>query len=660
MAVLDDKTGKPIGELQDFLGSLEAQEQVNQNTAGTYETPTGMMNDPQEIKPSKSGVGVIPQMKASFVKDLDQKAQILAAARFPNDPNAINRYGVHQGRLVYQDDDGSLHYENDDFTPSLAGMVAPAIGATVGGATGSIPGAALGGSFGESVNRLIANYFGEKQTSLGNAGDIAIEGALAGTGQKLGNIVVDKMNAGSGYRAVPTQGMSEARELKQKADEFGIPIDAADLTNSPRLKGTAHVLRMGTDEAADIYQQLDHLQNKRVIMAVDDWLNSISPNREQVSAGSRAIDRSKEAISDAKAARAKESSPHYTKAKQNDTVNPGATHSLIEKELEGAKGSTKLMLEKIRSYLYDDQGAADMSVKGLHNAKLEIDRLLNRNPANPDSLDNTQKRLLTEIKQSLVETLKQSEEYAKGIQKHTDLTPAVTRLQENIVGVLSKLKPIQAESVIQKLYGAKTPNTIRQAKAILQKKDPELWDDMLSSWLEGEFLQAGKPLISGEVVNIGPRFAQRLLNPTTKAKLYAAMSNEQREVFDKLMDVLSSLGRTPKGGSRTQMNQEVRQNMLSESAPVVGSGLNALEFWRVPSRVAEWWQRASLGEYSKTLALMMTDPDSLSKLKEITKLSPNSEKAIKAVGVSMATVIDDAVTATSRPYIEQPRQLSQQ
>lgn len=658
MAVLDDKTGEPIGELQDFLGNLESQEQVNINTAGTYETPTGMMNDPQQIKPPKGGLGFIPQVKASFIKDLEQKARILAPARFPKDPNAISRYGVHQGRLVYQDDDGSLYYEDDDFVPSMASMVAPAVGAATGGVLGSVPGAAAGGAFGESVNKLIANLLGEKQTPMGNAADIATEAALAGTGQKIGNIVVDKMNAGSGYRAVPSQGMNEARELKQKADDFGIPIDAADLTNSPRLKGTAHVLRMGTDEAADIYQQLDHLQNKRVIMAVDDWLNSISPNREQVSAGSRAIDKSKEAISDAKAARAKESSPHYQAAK-TDIVDPQNVIDLIDENLEQAKGSTKSLLTKIRGYIANGDDV-EQSAGGLHNAKLEIDRLLNRNPANPDSLDNTQKRLLTQIKQSLVEALKQSDEYAKGIQKHTDLSPAVTRLQENIVGVLSKLKPIQAESVIQKLYGAKTPNTIRQAKEILQKKDPELWDDMLASWLEGEFLQSGKPLITGEVVNIGPRFAQRLLNPTTKAKLYAAMSNEQREVFDKLMDVLSALGRTPKGGSRTQMNQEVRQNMLSESAPYVGAGLNALEFWRVPSRIAEWWQRASLGDYSKTLALMMTDPNSLAKLKEITRLPPNSERAIKALGVSMATVMDDAATGASRPYIEQPRQLSQQ
>lgn len=660
MAVLDDKTGQKIGELQDFLGDIESQEQVNTTTAGTYETPTGMMNNPQQIKPAKGGLGFIPQVKASFVKDLEQKARILAPARFPNDPEAISRYGVYNGKLVYQDDDGSLRYEDDDFLPSMGGMVAPAVGAAAGGAFGSVPGAATGGAFGESVNKLIANSLGEEQTPLGNATSIATEAGLAATGQKLGNVIVNKTNSSNSFRAVKPEDMQNARQLQQDANELGINLDAADLTNSPRLKGTAHVLRMGTDDAADIYQKLDNLQNRQVVTAVKRWFDELSPTRDQVSAGSRTIKQSKKAIEEAKNARASKTGPHYTAA-ENETIDPQPVSDLIDQELVGAKGTTKTLLQKVKGYLYEGD-KLDTTGRGLINAKKEIDRLINLRSTDKDAVDSNQKRLLTKIQQSLTAQLKQSDEYAKGSKLHKNLSPRVDALKEGVIGVLSKLKPIQAESVIQKLFGAATPNTIRQAKMILQQKDPALWDELMASWFEGEFIKAGNTALqrSGEVVNLGPAFAQRLNNPGTKAKIYAAMNTEQREVFDKLMGVLSALGRTPKGGSRTQMNQEVRGQMLDEAAPVVGKIAGAAQFWNAPREIANWWKKASLGEYSQKLAELMTNPDSLSLLKEITRLPPNSERAIKVLGSAMATTMDDMATTVSRPYIEQPRQLPQQ
>lgn len=649
------------GAVQSRIDQVGNIDDLRSQVRGTSETFGGQMYSTERINPARGDIGTWPKVKAGFLDNPEDKIRQYAQARFPNDPNAINRYGVKDGKVVYLDNTGELRYEDQSFLTDVPAMVPPAIGAGIG-ATFGPAGAALGGGFGQSVNSMLANLMGEKQTPLGNAKDIAVEASLAAGGEKLAELAVGKENARRAYRAVTPTMMEGGRDLQRLASQMGIPLDAAQLTNSPRLKGTSHVLRMGTDEAADVFQQFDQIQDQKVVGVVQDWLDSISPVRDEVAAGSKAITESGAAIKSAKDQRAAKSGPLYEAAKL-DSADPTEVIDLIDTQLDGAKGQLATTLKTIKGYLYreGEEGLeVDDSVKGLHNAKLAIDAILDKNPAQEGALDTTTKRAVIEIKENLVAVLKDSEDYAKGMAVHAENSPPVQSLQENIVGVLSQLKPIQADLVVQKLFGARTPNTIRQAREILESQNPALWQQLKGSWLEGEFLKAGKPNIEGDVINHGAKFAKTLWNPQMRLKVYAALSNEEREVFDALMKVLQATGRTPRGGSRTEFNREAKESIKDDAAPLISKGLNAIQFWNVPSRVAEWWQTASATEYSHKLAQLITSPDSLSQLKQLTRLAPGSEKSWQVIGAVMSTSANEGIQGVTRPYSGTDRLPAQQ
>lgn len=640
------------GEVQEIIDEGSQQEQFNQQTGGTAENQSGNIFTPQQVLPPVGDTSLATQIKSGFSDDQQNKIRMLAEARFPNDPKAVERYGIKDGKIVYMDDTGALREEEESITASILGASPPVIGAIVGGSLAGPVGAAVGGGFGESIRKLTGSFMGDEQTSLGNAKDIGVEGLLGYLGYKGGELLTNKMNARGGYKAVRPKEIAEARVLQEAATELDVPLDAAQLTNSARLKGTSHVLRMGTEDAADVYQAFDKLQDKKVVTAVMRWLDDISIVRDEVTAGTKMIKASDAAIKEAKGVRSAQSGPLYEAAKSDPTpIDTTDIVKLIDAELASAKGAQKTNLMKIRNLFFKTiEGSdgkpvkvLDDSVVGLHNAKINLDNMLGKSPANASALEKSNIYIASTIKEQLLTALEASPKYMRALEAHKAASPAVNNIVDGIVGVLSKLKPNQAGSVVTKLFGARTPNSIRQAKEIISRKDPALWDELHAAWLEGEFLAAGKSDVAGEVVNHGAKLAQRLTNPAVRAKIKASMSIEQFETFETLMKVLQATGRGAKGGSRTEFNRAAGEEMLQDAKPVAAQVIETVAIQNLPTRISDWWTKASLGEYATTLAKMMTSPNSLNSLKEITRLPPNSEKAYKLIATAMASVSNDAI-----------------
>ena len=53
------------------------------------------------------GVGFSTTFKLGFVEDVPTKMRMLAKARFPDDPQAIERFGVIGGNIVFVNEDGN-------------------------------------------------------------------------------------------------------------------------------------------------------------------------------------------------------------------------------------------------------------------------------------------------------------------------------------------------------------------------------------------------------------------------------------------------------------------------------------------------------------------------------------------------------------------------
>ena len=79
------------------------------------------------------GAGFTTSFKAGFVEDLPTKFRILARAKFPDDPDAIERFGVIGGDIVFLNDEGVLEKATGGFfdiagsgfalAPEIAGSV---------------------------------------------------------------------------------------------------------------------------------------------------------------------------------------------------------------------------------------------------------------------------------------------------------------------------------------------------------------------------------------------------------------------------------------------------------------------------------------------------------------------------------------------------------
>ena len=102
---------------------------------GRFETGPMVQRFAREVPPvvSGEGAGFSTAFKLGFVEDEPTKIRMLARAKFPDDPDAIKRFGVVGGDIVFVNDDGLVERATgglDDLagstlalTPEIAGSV---------------------------------------------------------------------------------------------------------------------------------------------------------------------------------------------------------------------------------------------------------------------------------------------------------------------------------------------------------------------------------------------------------------------------------------------------------------------------------------------------------------------------------------------------------
>src|SRR5690242_13364316 len=110
-----------------------AEELLGQKQYGAYKTGSLPIQNPDEGK-----AGFTTMLKAESVDDPKTKLKIFAHERFPNDPNAVERYALtSDGKVVYVDDDGKIYQETHpglkSFVAGLGGQAAPIAGGVAGG-----------------------------------------------------------------------------------------------------------------------------------------------------------------------------------------------------------------------------------------------------------------------------------------------------------------------------------------------------------------------------------------------------------------------------------------------------------------------------------------------------------------------------------------------
>lgn len=623
-----------------------------------YAPRTKLQQDKLEFE-SLAEMGATPSAAFAAGAQTDKKAAIKEFAKARGIPES--RYRIVGNDIVYEGDDGKFYAEVPGIFKSpktSMAYVAPDIAE-------AIPGIATGIA---TVPMLMAG-------PAGVAGSAALTGAAAGASnlarQKVAGLLagedrpVDVTQAGiSGLLDAATQlipagrlGMFNARtaadinrldpnavaELQRLAQERGIQLTPAELTNLPSLKSQQKVLG-NIPESSDVLGKFYEKRfQEQVQPAVDDFLSQISRVSDPMTAGFRGQTALKDRLDYLKKERETLAEPYYQAAfNVASPVDVKPVVSRIDRMLEIAKGEEKRELQKIKDLMYREVKTKDAEGKkitekvlddrlpALQRAKFAIDSALTSDAVG--SMDKTIQGEIKSIQSDLVAQMgKDNPKYLEANEAFSALSEPINRFMEKRPGLsLTGISPDNLGQFANRVFDNASPQSVRYVKQQIEKVNPDAWQDVSRAWLQQKWEKAiGVTPGSREMpVDAGANWRNMLLgNEKDKRVLQAALSKDQYTALVDLTNVLEAAGRVKKVGSDTAFNQKVLKDMgdqaggLIQTAGKVAGGLRLdapLKF------VADWASDRQFAKNAESLAGIITSPDGINRLRQLRKMSPTS------------------------------------
>ena len=168
---VDPSEGSYTGHSDTTMSIQEVQNQRSKLRSHNTQTPRGG-------NPNLNPTGLMDSFTSGTIKHMDDKISFLASKRFPNDPNAAEKYRVNPaGEIVYEEQDGTWTLENESDEPfmglqlgdagrgiakflgrsgaemagSIAGGIAGGVSGAGAGGVGALPGSVIGSATGAAA-----------------------------------------------------------------------------------------------------------------------------------------------------------------------------------------------------------------------------------------------------------------------------------------------------------------------------------------------------------------------------------------------------------------------------------------------------------------------------------------------------------------------------
>lgn len=219
-----------------------------------------------------------------------------------------------------------------------------------------------------------------------------------------------------------------------------------------------------------------------------------------------------------------------------------------------------------------------------------------------------------------------SPSYARGSQNYeTAQRTQIGPMKEGVVGQLAEgANPAQA--LMPPKPVALYPEDIKRTAELLRRKNPQALPEWTRQNLESIFNETTQNLAGGENQFGGAKFASTIQgNKQQKDNLRTLITEsagmQAYQGFENLMDVLEAQGKREAAGSKTAYNQ-----MIQEQLQGGGIGNIPTTVFK-PSKIANMWDQFRFGQNSEMLAKLLTDPNSVEKLKELSRTKPSSAKS---------------------------------
>lgn len=602
---------------------------------GTFETPSGQMPGVPTLSDTDNPLGVMDRMQSGTIEDPQAKLQFFASRRFPQMPveEAVKRYGYVGGEPVYLDDSGGLRRENEG-DAMIPGNVAawiganalPTIGGTMGGMIGGAPGAALGGAAGKAYTKLAGQALGDKQSALGNAGELAAEAAMQGGGWKLGDKIGNVVWENRVARDAARFNRPDALALVQKAKEFGIDLTPAEASNLGSLISQQTRAGMGFDESGDIIREFLGKRAGQIDEAVNAFIGRPPP---AATVGGYARDVGRQALGDVEAARKAATGANYR-------IIQGANLAIPDSEL-AALDSDRLIRGYIDRALNDPElgleGEARNSFKVLDQAQKMM-----RDGAEEAARKGGNFRAgnVGGGRQKVISALERvAPGYREAGATFARQSQPVEEMAASLEGTLSRIPDAGLKDAANSIFkgsnvGPREVASVRR-QFLSQGKEKE-WDDVLNHWLRTQWEgPATKDVQAGANYSAGANFRKAVFGTKNQKQIMReAMGPQRYEAFQNLMDVLEATGRVPRGQSMTEPAQQAAKAEMNEAAPI----LNKMRGVFGAGGIRDWWIDKKVTDWRTTLAKAITSPDGileLEKLRKLKGLDPGSKQALSIV-----------------------------
>lgn len=577
---------------------------------------------------------------ASFADDPMVRMKYLAEQRFPDDPNAIQRYGFDSdsGQIFYQADDGKLYSEDQPeggvgqflkrnvaggaskaipFTAqTVAGVAtAPALASGPLGAAGSVAAVGAAGAGGESIRQFIGKrMLGDKF----NTGEVIKETILPMVGQGVGGLAMkfgNRFVARDLARIDPTK----AAQLGDDAARVGIDLTPAEQTGLRSLQQQQRVVAR-TPEGADVMGDFYTRRNtEQIPRAVDDVLNRISPVAETDVAAQNLKAASGEIGEAAIKARSDAVRPIYQKLMTPDNV--------VDASNFADDAVYKSVLDKVRKdpIFGGLKDAPDNSLPMIDAVKKEFDDMIG---AATQAGQRNRARVLAESRDKMLSVADDAfPEYAQVRSEFAGMSPEVTQVTKGPIGVNAKSGGQVKDTGALFDFNRLGPGEIRKARATFEKAGKmDEYNAGLRAFIQNKWSQATKDTAAGPKANLAGAYRASIFGDVrAREAMKAAMAPDQYDAFTRLMDVLEAAGKAMPEGSPTATDMAGMKTLSAEAGGLMNKTGRLLT--KPLSTINEWLEAGASSSHAENIAQIITSKEGMAKLRELRKLSPTSEKA---------------------------------
>jgi hypothetical protein len=640
---------------------------------------------------SVAEMGATPSAAFRAGAQTDRKAAIKEFAKARGIPES--RYRIVGSDIVYQADDGKFYAEVPGIlkapTTSLA-YVAPDIAEAIPsigtgiisaplmltGLPGAAASVAMTGGTAAAANvarQKIAGLISGEDRPL-DVGQAATSGLLDAATQLIpgGRAAVFNRRTASDIGQLDS---AASANLQRMAQERGIQLTPAELTNLPSLKSQQKVLG-NIPESSDVLGRFyEKRLQEQVQPAVDEFLGSISRVSDPMTAGFRGQTALKDQLEALKKQRKDLVDPYYDAA--FDVAKPVDVKpivSRIDSMLEIAKGEEKKELQRIKELMFrevtvkDAEGkevtkkVLDDRLRALQRAKFAIDATLESDAVK--TMDKVIQGEIGAIKNDLVTAMGvNNPKYLEANEAFATFSYPIERFLSKRPGLsLTNVSPDNLNQFASRVFEGASPQTVRYVRQQVEATNPAAWQDVTRSWLQQKWEKASgvTPGARDLPLDAGATWRNILFgNEKDRKVLQAALTKDQYTALTDLTTVLEAAGRVKKIGSDTAFNQKVLKDMGDQAGgffQTVGKLAGGINLVAPLQFVSDWASKQQFGKNAESIAGIITSPDGMSRLRELRKLSPTSVKfwsgLSQLVVDSSAPVAEDLLAPTDYGFVQ--------